>query len=149
MTDISITRFLPTLARDKVNSVQAGRSEDEHHHAAHDHGFREDNGHEDNAGQGEEREGFADNKNRPGASERDHQSGNRQLEAAVACLNDYVQTVQRDIIFGIDSGTTEPSVTVVDRKSRKLVRQFGGKEALELARKVEAQEPLSLFKAQV
>ncbi len=144
MTDISITRFLPTLARDKVSSVQAGRSEDEHHHAAHDHAF-----HEGNAGQGEEREGFADDKNRPGASERDHQTGNRQLEAAVACLNDYVQTVQRDIIFGIDSGTTEPSVTVVDRKSRKLVRQFGGKEALELARKVEAQEPLSLFKAQV
>jgi hypothetical protein len=30
-----------------------------------------------------------------------------------------------------------------------MVRQFGGKEALEMARKVEAREPLSLFKAQV
>jgi len=81
--------------------------------------------------------------------ERNGQASDKQLEAAVARLNDYVQTVQRDIIFGIDSGTSEPSVTVVDRKSRKMVRQFGGKEALEMARKIDAQEPLSLFKAQV
>ncbi len=144
MTDISITRFLPTLARDKVSSVQAGRSEEEHHRAPHEHAF-----HDDSAGQGEEREGFADEHSGPGARDGVGQPGDRQLEAAVARLNDYVQTVQRDIIFGIDSGSSEPSVTVVDRKSRKMVRQFGGKEALEMARKVDAQEPLSLFKAQV
>lgn len=144
MTDISITRFLPTLARDKVSSVQAGRSEEEHHRAPHEHIF-----HDEGAEQGEEREGFANDNSGPGARERNGQASDKQLEAAVARLNDYVQTVQRDIIFGIDSGTSEPSVTVVDRKSRKMVRQFGGKEALEMARKVDAQEPLSLFKAQV
>jgi len=145
LTDISITRFLPTLARDKVSSVQAGRSEEEHHRAPHEYDFQDDS-----ARQGEEREGSADEKKGESAVlHRKDQTSDRQLEAAVACLNDYVQTVQRDIIFGIDSGTLEPSVTVVDRKSRKMVRQFGGKEALEMARKVEAQEPLSLFKAQV
>ncbi len=144
MTDISITRFLPTLARDKVSSVQAGRSEEEHHRAPHEHAF-----HDDSSGQGEERDGFADESSGPGARDSNGQTSERQLEAAVARLNDYVQTVQRDIIFGIDSGSAEPSVTVVDRKSRKMVRQFGGKEALEMARKVDAQEPLSLFKAQV
>jgi len=144
LTDISITRFLPTLARDKVSSVQAGRSEEEHHRAPHEHDF-----HDDRAGQGEERAGFSDEKGGFAARHRKDQTSDRQLEAAVACLNDYVQAVQRDIIFGIDSGTSEPSVTVVDRKSRKMVRQFGGKEALEMARKVEAREPLSLFKAQV
>ena len=144
MTDISITRFLPTLVRDKVSSVQAGRSEEEHHRAPHEY-----DSHDDSARQEEEREGFADEKGGSAARHRKDQTSDRQLEAAVACLNDYVQTVQRDIIFGIDSGTSEPSVTVVDRKSRKMVRQFGGKEALEMARKVEAREPLSLFKAQV
>jgi flagellar protein FlaG len=145
LTDISITRFLPTLVRDKVSSVQAGRSEEEHHRAPHEY-----DSHDDSAGQEEEREGFADENGGSAARHRSKdQTSDRQLEAAVACLNDYVQTVQRDIIFGIDSGTSEPSVTVVDRQSRKLVRQFGGKEALEMARKVEAREPLSLFKAQV
>ena len=144
MTDISIAKFLPTRARDKVSSVQTGGSEEEHRRALHDDAFREDS-----HGQGAEREKFADDRNESLVDGRDDLTSDRRLEAAVARLNDHVQTLQRDIIFGIDSGTLEPSVTVVDRKSRKMVRQFGGKEALEMARKVDAQEPLSLFNAQV
>jgi len=82
-----------------------------------------------------------------GSQEKD--TNEQQLDVAVAKLNDYVQTIQRDIIFGVELGAAEPSVTVVDRNSRKLVRQFGGKEALELAKKLDAQEPIFLFKAQV
>lgn len=82
-----------------------------------------------------------------GSQEKD--TNEQQLDVAVAKLNDYVQTIQRDIIFGVELGAAEPSVTVVDRNSRKLVRQFGGKEALELAKKLDAQEPIILFKAQV
>lgn len=135
MTDISITRFLPTtVSRDKVNSVQTENNDQGHsslYSASHD-----ESTHEDEQGHSETRS-------------TDELANEQQLEVAVARLNDYVQTIQRDIIFGVELGAAEPSVTVVDRSSRKLVRQFGGKEALELAKKVEAQEPLTLFKARV
>lgn len=134
MSDISITRYLPTtVSRDKVNSVQTENNDQGHSSLSY-------------AGQDESYQEKEQGHSETGSTE---ELANEQLEVAVAKLNDYVQTIQRDIIFGVELGAAEPSVTVVDRSSRKLVRQFGGKEALELARKVEAQEPLTLFKARV
>ena len=136
MTDISITRYLPTtVSRDKVNSVQT-----ENNDQGHSSLF---------SGGEEERHHAADEKGNLDARSQEVKTNEQQLEVAVARLNDYVQTIQRDIIFGVELGAAEPSVTVVDRNSRKLVRQFGGKEALELAKKLDAQEPIFLFKAQV
>jgi flagellar protein FlaG len=136
LTDISITRFLPTtVSRDKVNSVQT-ENNDQGHSSLFSGGEEEskqqaeEQGHRETRSQGE-------------------LTNEQQLEVAVARLNDYVQTIQRDIIFGVELGESEPSVTVVDRNSRKLVRQFGGKEALEMAKKIDAQEPITLFKARV
>jgi flagellar protein FlaG len=135
LSDISITRFLPTtVSRDKVNSVQT-ENNDQGHSSLYS-ASQDESHHDDEQGHSETRS-------------TEELANEQQLEVAVARLNDYVQTIQRDIIFGVELGTAEPSVTVVDRSSRKLVRQFGGKEALELARKVEAQEPLTLFKARV
>ncbi len=136
MTDISITRYLPTtVSRDKVNSVQT-----ENNDQGHSSLF---SGSEDDRREEMEERGDLE----AGSQEKD--TNEQQLDVAVAKLNDYVQTIQRDIIFGVELGAAEPSVTVVDRNSRKLVRQFGGKEALELAKKLDAQEPIILFKAQV
>ena len=136
MTDISITRYLPTtVSRDKVNSVQT-----ENNDQGHSSLF---------SGGGEERQHAAEKNGNLDAGSQEEQTSEQKLEVAVARLNDYVQTIQRDIIFGVELGAAEPSVTVVDRNSRKLVRQFGGKEALELAKKLDAQEPIFLFKAQV
>ena len=136
MTDISITRYLPTtVSRDKVNSVQT-----ENNDQGHSSSF---SGSEDDRREDMEENGALE----AGSQKKD--TNEQQLDVAVAKLNDYVQTIQRDIIFGVELGATEPSVTVVDRNSRKLVRQFGGKEALELAKKLDAQEPIILFKAQV
>ncbi|MCB1649649.1 MAG: flagellar protein FlaG [Pseudomonadales bacterium] len=134
MTDISITRFLPTtVSRDKVNSVQT-----ENNDQGHSSLF---------AGSGEQAQ--MEEVEALDEVPQEERTNEQQLEVAVARLNDYVQTIQRDIIFGLELGSAEPSVTVVDRDSRKLVRQFGGKEALELAKKLDAQEPITLFKAQV
>jgi len=136
LTDISITRYLPTtVSRDKVNSVQT-----ENNDQGHSSSF---SGSEDDRREDMEENGALE----AGSQKKD--TNEQQLDVAVAKLNDYVQTIQRDIIFGVELGATEPSVTVVDRNSRKLVRQFGGKEALELAKKLDAQEPIILFKAQV
>jgi flagellar protein FlaG len=136
LTDISITRYLPTtVSRDKVNSVQT-----ENNDQGHSSLF---------SGGEEERQHATEEHGSLDAGSQEARTNEQQLEVAVARLNDYVQTIQRDIIFGVELGAAEPSVTVVDRNSRKLVRQFGGKEALELAKKLEAQEPIFLFKAQV
>jgi flagellar protein FlaG len=136
LTDISITRYLPTtVSRDKVNSVQTENN---------------DQGHSSLFSGGDEEQHHAEDENRNlDAGSQEEKTNEQKLEVAVARLNDYVQTIQRDIIFGVELGSAEPSVTVVDRNSRKLVRQFGGKEALELAKKLDAQEPIFLFKAQV
>lgn len=135
MTDISITRFLPTtVSRDKVTSVQTENNDQGHsslYAASQGESYQDDE------------QGHSETRS------TEELANEQQLEVAVARLNDYVQTIQRDIIFGVELGAAEPSVTVVDRSSRKLVRQFGGKEALELAKKVDAQEPLVLFKARV
>ncbi|MGJ8690354.1 MAG: flagellar protein FlaG [Gammaproteobacteria bacterium] len=136
MTDISITRYLPTtVSRDKVNSVQT-----ENNDQGHSSLF---------AGSEEERREQMEDESTLEAGSQEAKTNEQKLDVAVAKLNDYVQTIQRDIIFGVELGAAEPSVTVVDRNSRKLVRQFGGKEALELAKKLDAQEPIILFKAQV
>ncbi len=136
MTDISITRYLPTtVSRDKVNSVQT-----ENNDRGHSSLF---------SGSEEERREEMEESGALEAGSQEKDTNEQQLDVAVAKLNDYVQTIQRDIIFGVELGAAEPSVTVVDRNSRKLVRQFGGKEALELAKKLDAQEPIILFKAQV
>lgn len=136
MTDISITRYLPTtVSRDKVNSVQT-----ENNDQGHSSLF---------SGSEEERREEMEEHGALEAGSQKKDTNEQQLDVAVAKLNDYVQTIQRDIIFGVELGAAEPSVTVVDRNSRKLVRQFGGKEALELAKKLDAQEPIILFKAQV
>jgi len=101
------------------------------------------------AGSEEERREQMEDESTLEAGSQEAKTNEQKLDVAVAKLNDYVQTIQRDIIFGVELGAAEPSVTVVDRNSRKLVRQFGGKEALELAKKLDAQEPIILFKAQV
>ena len=136
MTDISITRYLPTtVSRDKVNSVQT-----ENNDQGHSSLF---------SGSHDDRREEMEEHGAPEAGSQEKETNEQQLDVAVAKLNDYVQTIQRDIIFGVELGAAEPSVTVVDRNSRKLVRQFGGKEALELAKKLDAQEQIILFKAQV
>lgn len=136
MTDISITRYLPTtVSRDKVNSVQTENNDQGHSSLS--------------SGGDEERQHAKEEDGHLDARSQEANTNEQKLEVAVARLNDYVQTIQRDIIFGIELGAAEPSVTVVDRNSRKLVRQFGGKEALELAKKLDTQEPIFLFKAQV
>jgi uncharacterized FlaG/YvyC family protein len=101
LSDFSITRFLPkSVSLDKVNSAQAGNNDKEPFHSFSEGGERREHRPEEATNSFEEGgEGITDDD---------------ELEIAVARLNDYVQTVQRDIIFGINSGGGEPTVTVLD-----------------------------------
>ncbi len=60
--------------------------------------------------------------------------GRRTVEQAVARLNDYVQSLQRDIQFSVDAESKTPVVRVVERGSQELIRQIPSETALRLAR---------------
>ncbi len=80
----------------------------------------------------------------------DHAEKRRQAIApAVTQLNDCVQNVRRDLEFSVDEQAGVYVVKVIDRHWRDVVRQIPSEEALELARKLNDQEPLGLFSAQV
>lgn len=167
MSEISITRFQPAVVTGtKVNSVQAVDNElgDEHtDNKPDDKGSgkqgsgkqgsgKQESGKQDAGKQAELEKSRAANKSPSSATSKSVDpdlSAEDILEDAVTKLNHYVQTVKRDIVFDIDPVSQEPSVTVVDRESRKVLRQFDTKEALELAKQIESDEPISLFKAEV
>lgn len=140
MSDISITRFQPAPAtRDKVNAVDPSENESSGlgsggsgtHGEKHDQKAQKESSHSDTS------------------RDASNAVDGKELEQAVAKLNDYVQNVQRDIVFDLDEEGVEPSVTVLDRSSHQVLRHFARKEALELAKKLDAQDPLNLFDASV
>jgi flagellar protein FlaG len=71
------------------------------------------------------------------------------VEDAVTRLNDYVQSVQRDLQFQLDESSGKTVVTVLDSRTNEVVRQIPDDVALRLARELQQDEPLSLFNAKV
>lgn len=73
----------------------------------------------------------------------------RQLLEAVARLNDYVQSVERDLRFSLDSESGQPVISVFDRETSELIRQIPPEITLSLAQQLNGEEPLLLFSAEV
>jgi flagellar protein FlaG len=71
------------------------------------------------------------------------------VEKAVAKLNDYVQNTERKLEFQVDDDSGHTVVKVYDKNSEELIRQIPNEEALELAQRLNQEEPLMLFSAQV
>ena len=69
------------------------------------------------------------------------------VETAVAKINDYVQSIQRDLQFTVDEDLDKTVVKVVDGHSGELIRQIPGEVFLELARKLNEDGELRLVKA--
>ena len=72
-----------------------------------------------------------------------------ELTAAVDKLNSYVQSVQRTLDFQLDEDSGKTIIRVYDKESEELIRQIPGELAVELAQKLNEEEPLLLFSAQV
>jgi flagellar protein FlaG len=72
-----------------------------------------------------------------------------EVKEAVSRLNDFAQKTQRDLNFQIDEDSGKTVIKVYDRESEKLVRQIPNEEALEMAKRLSAEEPSMLFSAQV
>ena len=76
-------------------------------------------------------------------------SSAEELELAVAKLNDYVQNTERKLNFQLDEEAGVTIIRVFDRQSDELIRQIPTEEAVSLAQKLNQEEPLLLFSAQV
>lgn len=72
-----------------------------------------------------------------------------EVKEAVSKLNAYAQKTQRDLDFHLDEDSGKTVIRVYDRSSEKLVRQIPDEAALEMAKKLNSEEPALLFSAQV
>jgi len=77
------------------------------------------------------------------------ESQKEKLSSAVSQLNSYVQNVQRDLQFEVDSELGQTIVRVVDQKTQQVIRQMPDELALRLAEKLQQDEPLTLFNIKV
>ena len=63
----------------------------------------------------------------------------KKIEQAVARLNDYVQSLQRDIVFSVDHDSGRSVVRVVERGTQEVIRQIPSEVALRLAHNLHLQ----------
>ncbi len=79
----------------------------------------------------------------------DVEARNTEVKEAVSKLNEFSQKTQRDLNFQIDEDSGRTVIRVYDRITAKLVRQIPDEAALEMAKKLNSEEPSLLFSAQV
>jgi len=72
-----------------------------------------------------------------------------QVREAVSRINEYVQQSQRTLDFQLDEDSGQTIIRVYDKSSSELIRQIPSELALELAQKLNDEEPTLLFSAQV
>jgi len=71
------------------------------------------------------------------------------VDDAVSRLNDFVQSIQRDLQFEVDNDSGQTIVRVVDRETDEVIRQIPDEVAMRLAENLQQDEPLTLFNAKV
>lgn len=69
------------------------------------------------------------------------------VEAAVASINDFVQSVQRDLHFSVDEELNRTIIKVLDAGTGDLIRQIPEEVFLELARKLKDDGEFQLVNA--
>lgn len=70
-----------------------------------------------------------------------------ELNQAIEFMNDYVQSIQRDLQFTVDEDLNRTVIKVTDRRSGELIRQIPDEIFLELARKLIDDGELHLIRA--
>lgn len=71
-----------------------------------------------------------------------------RVEQAAAVLQEFAQSVRRDINFRVDDGSGQLVVKVTDPQSGNLIRQIPSEEALQIAENLDAVRS-KLFSAEV
>lgn len=72
----------------------------------------------------------------PSTAKPDEASKTESLQSAVAQINDHMQKVERSLHFTIDEASGKDVVTVSDKKTEEVIRQFPSEEVLVIARQI-------------
>lgn len=72
-------------------------------------------------------------------TETAEKSNSEKLDNSVRNLNDFVQSVRRNLQFSIDSDSGRTVVKVIDAETDKVIRQIPSEEVLSMARRLEEQ----------
>lgn len=67
-----------------------------------------------------------------------------RVQRAITKLNDYVQSVQRDLRFSVDQELGRPIVQVIDASTKKVIRQIPNEVVIRLARNLNAVQEQAL-----
>lgn len=70
-----------------------------------------------------------------------------RVQAAVAQMNEYIQSTQRDLNFSYDPDSGETVVKVLDRSTQEVIRQIPDETFLRLAQRMSIEDPGMLFSA--
>jgi len=76
------------------------------------------------------------------------QTVQERVQAAVAQMNEYIQSTQRDLNFTYDPESGETVVKVLDRATQEVIRQIPDEIFLRLAQHLDPDEPGQLFNVQ-
>jgi flagellar protein FlaG len=84
-------------------------------------------------------------------NKQETQNQAENLQVAVSQINDYVQSLQRNLQFTVDDITGKDIVTVVDTETEQVIRQIPSEEVLEVARRitVSSEDAVQLFSTKV
>lgn len=66
----------------------------------------------------------------------DNEVKKAEIKSAVAAINEFVQSIQRDLHFTVDEELDQTVIKVMDSGSGELIRQIPEEVVLELARKL-------------
>ncbi|HHB13426.1 MAG TPA: flagellar protein FlaG [Chromatiales bacterium] len=75
---------------------------------------------------------------RPDRENRQGTVDQRELDDAVTRIQDFVQTVRRELQFQVDRQSGETIVRVVDRETNEVIRQIPPEEIVEVSRRLRA-----------
>jgi len=81
------------------------------------------------------------------AAEEAQSVSREQVESAVSTIQEFVQSVRRNVNFTLEDGSGRIVVKVTDASSGDIIRQIPSEEALQLAESLEEVRSL-LFKAE-
>ncbi len=71
---------------------------------------------------------------------RDQNLSRDELSSAVDNLNEYVQTIRRELEFSIDENSGRTVIKVLDAETKEVIRQIPPEEVVSLSRNLGKQE---------
>lgn len=99
------------------------------------------------AGQSKATSGEGEVKPALSAASAAHKDAGEPVEQAVSSIQNFVQSIRRDLNFSLDDSSGRVVVKVTDSASGEVIRQLPSEEALRLAESLEGVRSL-LFKAE-